>query len=354
MKISVCFIVKNEEKTLMRALNSIPDDYDVVVVDTGSNDRTVEIAQQRQGVRIFHFDWSDHFAEARNASIQYAIGDYIFVMDADEELPLDWEASVKRHLTNYPNSVSTVCIRNITEGELTAHHMARLFPNDSRYSYVGRVHEQLYVDGQLAVPVRSDITIDHYGYANEQFQLKQKFNRYLELYEKELNENPNDGYVLYQLGKLYYSTKQYKEAYIPLVNAVELQQFDRLYYPPLLIALGYTLKELNQSREAFDLLEPLLELYPQFPDLAFLLGSLAMDNGDIEKIELYFKAALSIGETNRYTTVVGCGSYRAAHNLGVFYEVFGKAHEAEKYYQIAARENFEPSLLRLKELSTKS
>lgn len=353
MKISVCMIVKNEESQLKRALASIPGDCEIVVIDTGSNDQTVELAEQL-GAKVYAYEWSDHFAEARNASIRHATGDYILIMDADEELPDDWESAVRIHLERFPNQAATVQIHNITEGEITAHHAVRLFPNNGQYAFQGRVHEKLYCGSEPAQAVLSTIRIYHYGYSEEQYITKGKFERYIRLYQEELAQNPNDGYMLYQLGKLYYSVKQYKDAYEPLSAAVSLQQFERFYYPPLLVIFGYTLKELNLSRHAYELLEPLAPLFPKFPDLPFLLGMLAMETGQIQQIERHFKEALSIGDTDRYTTVVGCGSFRAAHNLGVYYEVTGKLAEARKHYELAAKQNFGPSSRRLEELSTRS
>lgn len=353
MKISVCLIVKNEESQLNRALDSIPSGSEIVIVDTGSTDCTVKIAT-KSGAKVYTYEWNDNFADARNVSIRQATGDYIFIMDADEQLASDWETTTKQHLREFPNQPASVLIYNITERELTAHHAVRLFPNNGQYMFQGRVHEQLYCGDEPAEFVQSSIKMNHYGYSQEQFITKGKFERYIHLYKEELKHNSNDGYMLYQLGKLYYSVKQYKEAYEPLAASVSLQQFERFYYPPMLVMLGYTLKELNRSKQAYELLEPLTHKYPKFPDLAFLLGMLVMETGQIDRIERHFKQALRIGDTDRYTTVVGCGSYRAAHNLGVYYEVTGQKEESRKYYSMAAQQNFEPSLTRLKELSLKS
>ena len=83
-KISVCIIAKNEEKMLQQCLQSVKDiAYEIIVVDTGSTDKTVEIAKNFNA-KIYHFEWQDDFALARNESLKYANGDFIFVIDADE------------------------------------------------------------------------------------------------------------------------------------------------------------------------------------------------------------------------------------------------------------------------------
>jgi tetratricopeptide (TPR) repeat protein len=155
----------------------------------------------------------------------------------------------------------------------------------------------------------------------------------------------------YQLGKLYYSNGNYYEAYQAFGASADIQEADRYYFPVMLVQLGNTLKRLGQSRAALELLEPFLPVYPTYADLPFLLGTLCMDTGDLEGIEYFFKTALEIGETSTYTTVVGTGTYRAAHNLAVFYEVTGNMKLAQHYYSFAAGFGFEPSAERMKILN---
>src|SRR5690242_5378631 len=81
--ISACLIVKNEEANLLRCLGSIRSSVDeIVVVDTGSTDRTVSVAESL-GARVFHFEWCDDFSAARNESLRHAIGDWIIWVDGD-------------------------------------------------------------------------------------------------------------------------------------------------------------------------------------------------------------------------------------------------------------------------------
>jgi glycosyltransferase involved in cell wall biosynthesis len=85
-RLSVCMIVKNEERFLGQCLASVKDIADeLIVIDTGSTDRTVEIAREH-GAHVGHFEWCNDFAAARNASIAPATGDWILFLDADEGL----------------------------------------------------------------------------------------------------------------------------------------------------------------------------------------------------------------------------------------------------------------------------
>ncbi len=85
--ISLCMIVKNEEKVLKRCLDSVRDLVDeMIIVDTGSTDRTKEIAASYPGAKIYDFTWVDDFAKARNFAFSKATCDYIYSADADEEI----------------------------------------------------------------------------------------------------------------------------------------------------------------------------------------------------------------------------------------------------------------------------
>jgi glycosyltransferase involved in cell wall biosynthesis len=349
MNISVCMIVKNEEKHIYRALKSIPSQWEVIVVDTGSTDQTLDIIESI-GAKPASFRWKDDFSAARNYSLSLATGDYILIMDADEELGNNVDELISNSISLHPGKACTVIINNIMDGEIKRHRMIRVFPNRESFRFFGEVHEQLYYNGKPAISYSSEVTINHYGYSENEYKEKGKAERYLNLYEKHLASHPNDGYMLYQMGKLYYSIKQIKEAEIFLRKSIEVKAERNLYYPVLLVLLGYVLEEQGRSKEAEELLTPYLSTYRDFPDLPFLLGVLAMDTGNVEYIEKYFLAALEIGETTKYTSVEGVGSYKAAYNLGVFYELLGNEEKAKSFYRMSVAYNYNPAEERLKNL----
>jgi glycosyltransferase involved in cell wall biosynthesis len=340
-------IVKNEEKHIYRALNSIPSHWEVIIVDTGSTDQTLDIAQSF-GIKPAYFRWNDDFSAARNHSLSLATGDYILVMDADEELRDNVDEIVLNSILLHPKEACTVIIDNIMDGEIKRHRMIRLFPNLDSFRFFGEVHEQLYWNGKPAASFNSDVTINHYGYSENEYKEKGKAERYLYLYNKHLISHPNDGYMLYQMGKLYYSIKQIKEAEIYLRKSAAIKAENQLYYPVLLVLLGYVWEEQGRSKEAEELLTPYLSTYRDFPDLPFLLGVLAMDTGKVDYIEQYFLAALEIGDTTKYTSVEGVGTYKASYNLGLLYELLGDKEKARSYYRMSVTYKYKPAEERLK------
>ncbi|MFC0212903.1 glycosyltransferase [Paenibacillus chartarius] len=343
---SVCLIVKNEENNIRRVLRSIPKSCEVIVGDTGSTDRTKDIARNLRA-KVFDIPWNHDFAEARNAAAAFASGDYILFLDADEELQAGAESALKAFVRKHPKQAGAVAIRNLIGDEVHVHLMARFYPNNGEFQYAGKVHETIFKGDQPAPCLKTGVTIHHYGYDHGVYEAKGKAERYFQLYESCLASDPNNGYMLYQLGKLHFSLKQYEQAEAVLNKGVLLEEEQQLYFPVMLVMLGYTLKNLNRSQEAELLLEKYAAKYSDFPDLPFLLGLLAMDTGKLREIETYFLRALAIGDSDIYTSVHGTGTFKAAYNLGVYYEITGQTDKAFQYYRKAAQYQYAPAKQRL-------
>lgn len=349
MKISVCMIVRNESMHLPHALRSIPAEFETIVVDTGSTDDTVQLAESL-GARVYHWAWTDDFAAARNESISQATGDYILILDADEQLAEDAREQMEGFVRSYPGEPAAVSILNQIGGEIHRTQMIRFFPRSPLFHYRGIVHEQLFNGDEPARAVTSGIGITHIGYEKTVYEAQKKEERYLKLYGKQLKLEPHNGYLLYQIGKLHYSLQRYTEACEYLRLSMELREENRLYYPPMLVMYGYALKNLHRSSEAEELLSPYLSHYPSFPDLPFLLGLLAMDTMKVQDIERHFLNALKIGETSNYATVTGVGSFKAAYNVGLYYELTGQIEKARTAYEIASAYHYSPAVNRLAQL----
>ena len=140
-RLSVCMIVKNEERFLGQCLASVKDIADeLIVIDTGSTDRTVEIAREH-GAHVGHFEWCNDFAAARNASIAPATGDWILFLDADEEL----SPAEKHYLPALLNSNNVALIRlpliNTHQGPVSKSILPRLFRKIPAIQFQGCVRE---------------------------------------------------------------------------------------------------------------------------------------------------------------------------------------------------------------------
>ena len=264
--LSVCLIVKNEEKYLDDALKSIADIADqIVIVDTGSTDRTLEIAQSYQA-EIHHFEWISDFAAARNESIKYASGDWIFWIDADERLT---EASIPllRKLLKFEKKpvIYTVRIKNIKEDGLNyslsdAH---RLFTNHRGIQFSGKIHEQVSPSAKKhGAEVRScALVLDHLGYSftGEAKAKKQERNR--KILKLEVEEHPQSAYAHYTLAHNYKEDGENSEAEKHYKIARDLNQFDSSMKASLFNSYADTLIDLGRIDEAESLVKKSLSLH---------------------------------------------------------------------------------------------
>src|SRR5262249_31707837 len=207
---SLTIIARDEQENLPRCLGSVRGLFDeIVVVDTGSKDRTKEIAQEF-GARVFDFEWVDDFAAARNAALARAPGEYAFWLDADDvvdppqrerlqallnRLRLGGEAAYVVRCACDPSSDGS-------GGETVVDHI-RLFPlrEDIRWTY--RVHEQILPALRRAkIPVRwTDVTVRHTGYADPARRAR-KLDRDTKILREELEERPDDPFTLFNLGSI--------------------------------------------------------------------------------------------------------------------------------------------------------
>jgi glycosyltransferase involved in cell wall biosynthesis len=191
--LSLCIITKDEEKNIARCINSVKDVVDeIVVVDTGSKDKTVEIAESL-GARIIHTKWEDDFSKARNTAIDNAKCDWILFLDADEVVkkedvgkirPLLEDDTVEAYMFKFINYGGA----SISSGRTDIHYNFKLFRNNGKLRYVYPVHENLrnVVDKRDLIYKDSGITILHYGYLNETRIEKNKTQRYINMISKYL------------------------------------------------------------------------------------------------------------------------------------------------------------------------
>ena len=204
--ISLSMIVKNEEKYLEGCLESVKDVVDeIVIVDTGSTDRTKQIALQYDAI-IHDFTWVNDFSVARNYAKTKCSGDWILYLDADERLdPLS-----KKEIHNIVSSnhkagyfCQVLSIDNETGRDHSIKY-TRLFPNHPQIIFVGKVHEQIQPSLiQNGLPLlNSEILINHIGYNISKAEKQNKARRNLNLLLQDYDKNKSD-YLAYQLGLTY-------------------------------------------------------------------------------------------------------------------------------------------------------
>ncbi len=216
--ISLCMIVKNEEKNLPRCLESVCELVDeMVVVDTGSEDNTVSIARSC-GAKVFSFRWTGNFAEARNESLRYAMGNWIVFLDADERLNAFGAQDCLRKAASIPGAdafaVPIINSGPVRKANSTVGRAVRFFRNLPDIRFSGRVHETVdrFLIESGARVAHADFEIEHFGYRLEPDIVRRKYERNLDLLKKELAEDPGNGYARYHLGLTCMALEREEEA----------------------------------------------------------------------------------------------------------------------------------------------
>ncbi|PKN68155.1 MAG: hypothetical protein CVU57_00595 [Deltaproteobacteria bacterium HGW-Deltaproteobacteria-15] len=208
--LSACMIVKDEEKSLPHCLRSIRDHVDeIIVVDTGSTDMTVSIAESF-GARVFHQPWENHFSRHRNQSMSLASGEWLFIVDADEVL-LPFDGGPLRAHMDLDDSFDSVMIGVECASPIgvVRSNSVRFIRNHRTIRYQGRVHNYLVgVKKTFFSPIR----LYHHGYNLGEETDRKKFERTTSLLKLDLAEEPDNPRPYHFLAASCLSTKRFKEA----------------------------------------------------------------------------------------------------------------------------------------------
>lgn len=355
--ISICIITKNECDTLRQCLTCLKPyadagNHEIVVVDTGSTDSTVEMCKEYTD-KIYYFEWINDFSAARNYAAEKASHDWILCIDSDEFVT-EWdEEELQEHIRTKSNIIGNIIQSNtcgLGEKQYLSNDQASRLYNRHFYSFNKPIHEQLEpINPQTGHRYALlKLVVRHMSYADTPEKLQQKAQRNINLLKKELQKNAHDPYTLFQLGQSYYMIEDYKSAlyYYDLGLAEDIDP--RLdYVHTMVTSYGYTLLELKQYQKALEL-EGIYNVFGDRADFVFLMGLIYLNNALFDDAIAQFKKATTFS----YAAVDGANSYRAFHNLGVIYECSGHKDLAIKYYQKC--DNFEPAKQRLKILLKQS
>jgi glycosyltransferase involved in cell wall biosynthesis len=351
--IALCMIVKNEEEYLRRCLDSVRDKVNqIVIVDTGSTDETVSIAKEYTN-EVYHFEWVNDFAAARNESIRYARTDYILVLDADEYL----ENSVNILECIQPEAdYYFTRIHNImSQGRAINHLAIRFFANNKGLHYRNRLHEHLntYEDEEKYKAGHAKFTIMHTGYTNDMLEGRDKSKRNLSLMLKEVEENPTV-YNLFNMGRTYNWTGNHEKAIEYLQRAYTLSK-NLSIVPELVTTLCRSLGEMKRYESALYVLQEAVVVFPTEVDLVHLQAMYFKEYGYYKDAIAKMNRCLEIGDQG-ITVTEGNGSYVAHIRLAEWYE---SRNNLSKSYEhvleaIELNRNFVPILAKYFQIVTKA
>ncbi|HEY1569385.1 MAG TPA: glycosyltransferase [Solirubrobacteraceae bacterium] len=341
LTLSLCMIVRDEEQMLPRCLAAVAPAVDeIVIVDTGSTDATVEIAKSF-GAKVIEFPWTGSFSDARNVSFAAATGDWVMYLDADEVLVAE-DVEQLRALTGRTwreafYLVETSYTGELEDGGAMVNNALRVFRNRPEYRFKDRLHEQIahtlptYIPGRVEqTPVR----VTHYGYLGSVRDAKEKSGRNIELLRKQAAESPNTPFLHFNLGSEYIVVGDLNAAIEQLRAARSLVAAEgnltrAEYVPSLFTRLVMALRLAGKLTEANTTAAEGLDLFPHFTDLVLAQARIAQMQGDTDKALALFGRAIEMGDAPaRYGPVVGSGTFLARLALAELQLELGDAAQA--------------------------
>lgn len=331
--LSVCIITKNESKNLEKCLSCLKKyDLDIVVVDTGSTDNSVEVAKKYTD-SIFFFHWCDDFAAARNFAASKAKNDVIMMIDTDEFVEQLNFVQLKQLIIRNKKKVGRIHRNNsyVSDGiGMNSKEVINRIYDRRLYYYVGKVHEQITArDGRDYDTYIVPVYVEHSGYSGDKGEREKKADRNLKLLKEMLKTEGEDPYVLYQIGKSYYYKGQYQQAAEYFERTFDKELDPKLEYViDMITSYGYALVNAGQAQRALDL-ECLSDEFSGSADFIFMMGIVYMQNAMFEQaVQNFLKAAAMPS-----CVVDGVNSYLAYYNAGVIYECLGDKKKALEYYK---------------------
>ena len=343
--LSLCMIVRDEEKRLGRCLDSVKNLADeIVIVDTGSRDKTVEVAQ-KYDAKIGYFEWCDDFAAARNKSIELASSDWILWLDADDILPEESHKPIRNAIDQDKNQAYFFILDDRGYEEVSCLQL-RLFPNLPGVHFQMPVHEQVSpsLESLGLQMIQTEIRVQHTGYTTPEVVAAKK-DRYLKIMEKWIEKHPEDYMERSHVALTYYSVGRLAEA--EEVYRIILEETDCyadrnwIVYTTALLFLGRTYIKMDRLDEALEYLKKaeevdskymltqlsLAEVYAKLlkPKQVIEHGTVALSQGDqhtffpIDRRELLYSAHLlcaqAYGELEEWDKAVA--DFRAAAEIPI-------------------------------------
>lgn len=323
--ISLCMIAKDEEECIASAINSVASIVDeIIIVDTGSKDNTVQIAKSL-GAEVFHSEWVNDFSIPRNISLEKARCDWILVLDADELIAesdlmglkklttssgVCWEFLQRHYISDY--RVSKYRPVSGEFPELEKHYpgyfesnLCRLFPNFKGVHYQGRIHELVEHSIRKLKDLtikRTSIRIHHYGHTPETKAKKKKHKLYFPLGQQKLSDLPNDWKACFEMGVEANNSGFPEES----IRAFEMAAKFNPAYPPIWTNWGYVLCSMARYSEAVKILSKGLQIDPSSEEAYCNLGVVYLRTGHLEKAAGAFRKAILLKPDylNAYSNLV--------------------------------------------------
>lgn len=343
--ISVCVIARNEDNNIEECLKRLrPLKFEVIVVDTGSVDRTKEIAAKYTD-NVYDFVWCSDFSAARNFSVEKASNDWILIIDCDEYLENVNLLNLSRMCKENPDKVGMIQRNNpySIQGQksVMTERIGRFF-NRKYCHYEGSIHERVrLLDGSAPETFDIPLTVYHEGYVGESDK-RTRATRNLEMLLREVNESGTNAYRCYQMGWNYVALSDPGKAIHYYEQGLDMQPDPtESFVQSMMESYGYCLMETEDIGRGLEIVDKYYDAYNHRADFLYMVGVVCMKSGLFDRAMKEFESALEKKVYNRS----GTSDYRAYYQMGKICEKRGDMAAARKYYELGGE--FPPSKAKL-------
>lgn len=329
MKISACMITKNEEKNIARCIESYKDVVsEIIVVDTGSTDRTVEIAES-YGAKVYGYEWDNNFAKAKNFALDKVTGDWIVFLDADEFFYENTHRNLPAFLKKLNHKVQGIFCKfyHVNEDDgfhlLTTDFLVRILRNDKKIRFVGEIHEQPRYENKNLRSIYAQekvIKIYHTGYSFN--IIRDKAERNIKPLLERLNNGNADPMTHYYLMDCYYALNNFelaiKHARVVLESGINIYGHN---LKPYLMIIESMIGGNHSTQSIITEIEHAIERFPTHPDLYHLLGKVYFNKKMYGKSLEAYQQAIRLGQ--KYDGIELCkyetGLFEINLHLGILH-----------------------------------
>lgn len=340
-------MTKNEEKNIKKCIDSFKDIvHEIIVVDTGSTDKTVEIAK-KCGAKVYYYEWNNDFASARNVALDHASGDWIIYMDADEYFYNNTSKNIPNLLSQIRKDVdSLLCelinIDNSDKKEKSTAHVIRIFRNNPQIRFNYKIHEMVMNNGKCmrsAIVSRDLLLIYHTGYSSE--IVLSKFERNLALLKEEEQSGKCRDMTYFYIGDCYHAVKQYTKAieYMRKYISTGHRNMGSNMKPysviiESMIYLGYKYKDIMREIDAA------IKKFPKHPLLYNHKAVVENSNNKFDSALKLFHKTLELQAVydDVETNFIEGNLFNIYYNMGCLYEYKNNYNNAMEYYLKSLKE----------------
>jgi GT2 family glycosyltransferase/Flp pilus assembly protein TadD len=344
-RFSLVMMVKNEENNIADCLACVRDLVDeMIVVDTGSTDRTKEIATA-MGAKVFDFPWVDSFSAARNEGLRHASGEWVFWLDADDRLDEANREKLRALFGKLGREQAAYvmdcrCLEAPPRSDTVVNHV-RLFRRDPHLRWTHRVHEQI-LPALRAIGTQvqfCDVEIHHVGYRDPALR-KTKGQRDLRLLEIERQELPDHPFTLFNLGQAYRDIGRPEEALPFMQRSIALSDPGDSIVRKLYAMVAACHRQLGKPAEALQACLDGRKLYPDDEELLFTEGLARREMGDVTGAESCLRRLIDGREAGDHLSSVADGlrGYLGRHYLADLLTAQNRDTEAEAQWRTALTE----------------